>query len=67
MHHSYVHEYRISHCRPTVELYYMAELAFYGASLLMLLLWEERRHDFIVMMAHHLVTITLIAFSYITK
>ena len=45
----------------------MAELAFYGASLLMLLIWEERRHDFAIMMAHHLVTIMLISFSYYTR
>ena len=30
----------------------------------MLLVWEERRHDFLVMMTHHLVTIFLISFSY---
>lgn len=51
-------------CRTQVEVYYNAELAFYGASLLMLLVWEERRHDFLVMLTHHLVTIFLISFSY---
>ena len=50
--------------RAKVELYYNAELAFYGASMFMLLVWEERRHDFLVMMTHHLVTILLISFSY---
>lgn len=50
-----------------VEVYYTAELAFYGASMIMLLFWEERRHDFPVMMTHHVVTICLISFSYITK
>lgn len=47
-------------------MYYTAELAFYGASMVMLLLWEERRHDFPVMVTHHVVTICLIAFSYST-
>ncbi len=45
----------------------MGELAFYGASTAMLLFWEERRHDFPVMLTHHVVTICLIAFSYSTR
>ena len=53
--------------RRGVEIYYTAELAFYGASTFMLLFWEERRHDFPVMLTHHVVTICLIAFSYLTR
>ena len=51
-------------CRPKVRVYYAAEGAFYAASVGMLLLWEERRRDFAVMMLHHLTTCGLIAASY---
>lgn len=44
-------------------VYYTAELAFYVASIGMLLVWETRRQDFWVMLAHHVVTATLIALS----
>ncbi|KAK9834823.1 hypothetical protein WJX81_001328 [Elliptochloris bilobata] len=49
---------------PKVQVYYAAEGAFYAASVGMLLLWEERRRDFPVMMLHHLTTCVLIAASY---
>ncbi|KAK2080304.1 hypothetical protein QBZ16_000157 [Prototheca wickerhamii] len=45
-----------------VSLYYF-ELAFYLASMFMLLWWEARRKDFAVMMLHHVVTATLIGLS----
>ena len=47
-----------------MRVYYAAEGAFYAASVGMLLLWEERRRDFAVMMLHHLTTCGLIAASY---
>ncbi|CAK0784620.1 hypothetical protein CVIRNUC_007824 [Coccomyxa viridis] len=50
--------------RGKVKAYYAAEGAFYTASVFMLLLWEERRKDFWVMMLHHLVTFALITASY---
>ena len=47
-----------------MKLYYAAEGSFYAASVLMLLVWEERRRDFGPMLAHHIVTVALIAASY---
>lgn len=58
------HSVRILARRPKVRAYYAAEGAFYAASVGMLLLWEERRRDFAVMMLHHLTTCGLIAASY---
>eukprot|EP00884_Botryococcus_braunii_P017445 jgi/Botrbrau1/4384/Bobra.105_2s0030.1 len=46
-----------------VKLYYTAEMGFYCEALLSLLLWEERRSDFPVMLTHHFVTLTLISLS----
>ena len=51
-------------CRPKVHVYYAAEGAFYAASVGMLLGWEERRRDFLVMLLHHVTTCALIAASY---
>ena len=50
--------------RPKVHVYYAAEGAFYAASVGMLLGWEERRRDFLVMLLHHVTTCALIAASY---
>ena len=50
-----------------VKAYYAAELTFYLSSTFMLVLWEERRKDFHVMMLHHLMSVFLIAASYTTK
>ena len=54
----------VCHCRPKVHVYYAAEGAFYAASVGMLLGWEERRRDFLVMLLHHVTTCALIAASY---
>ena len=50
-----------------VKAYYAAELTFYLSSTFMLVLWEERRKDFHVMMLHHLMSVFLIAASYTTR
>ncbi|KAK9811896.1 hypothetical protein WJX72_012030 [[Myrmecia] bisecta] len=43
---------------------YCVEMAHYLSSVFMLLLWETRRKDFLVMMTHHLATLALIVLSY---
>ncbi|CAA0826459.1 LAG1 longevity assurance homolog 2 [Striga hermonthica] len=50
----------------SVKLVYMCECGFYTYSIAALLAWETRRKDFSVMMSHHVITVLLIAFSYIT-
>ncbi|XP_024361685.1 ASC1-like protein 3 [Physcomitrium patens] len=47
-------------------LFYTFQCGFYIYSVAALLFWETRRKDFDVMMTHHIVTIGLIAYSYIT-
>lgn len=51
--------------RRKVTLYYAAEGAFYTASIFMLVMWEERRKDFLPMLLHHIATVVLIAVSYL--
>ncbi|VDM22263.1 unnamed protein product [Hydatigera taeniaeformis] len=46
--------------------YYMVELAYYVSGLIWVFL-EVKRKDFIVMLTHHVVTVALIAFSYLTN
>lgn len=48
-----------------MKAYYVAEGAFYAASVFMLVLWEERRRDFGPMLLHHIATVALIAMSYL--
>lgn len=43
---------------------YQVHTGFYMVSVLMLLFWETRRKDFPVMMAHHIVTLSLLVGSY---
>ncbi|KAI3448107.1 hypothetical protein Pfo_004772 [Paulownia fortunei] len=50
-----------------VKLIYMCECGFYIYSIAALLTWETRRKDFSVMMSHHVITVILIAYSYITR
>lgn len=50
-----------------VKLIYMCQCGFYIYSIAALLTWETRRKDFSVMMSHHIVTVILISFSYITR
>ena len=48
---------------PGVSLAYALELGYYMYALPALLLWDRRLKDFSVLMAHHIVTIALIALS----
>lgn len=50
-----------------VKLYYMCQCGFYLYSIGALVKWETRRKDFSVMMSHHIITVILISFSYITR
>lgn len=53
--------------RPSMILLYMCECGFYLYSIAALLTWETRRKDFSVMMSHHIVTVILISYSYLTR
>lgn len=53
-------------CRFQLKLFYTFQCGFYIYSVAALLVWETRRKDFDVMMTHHIVTIGLIAYSYVT-
>ncbi|KAK1402534.1 LAG1 longevity assurance-like [Heracleum sosnowskyi] len=50
-----------------VKLYYMCQCGFYLYSIGALVKWETRRKDFSVMMSHHIITVILISYSYITR
>ncbi|XP_050212156.1 ceramide synthase LOH2 [Mercurialis annua] len=50
-----------------LKLIYMCQCGFYTYSIAALLLWETRRKDFSVMMSHHVITVFLIGFSYMTS
>ncbi|XP_035542728.1 LAG1 longevity assurance homolog 2-like [Juglans regia] len=50
-----------------LKLFYMCQCGFYVYSIAALLTWETRRKDFSVMMSHHVITIALIGYSYITS
>ena len=45
----------------------MCQCGFYVYGVAALLAWETRRKDFAVMMSHHVITIILIAYSYLTR
>lgn len=49
---------------PSVERLYRIHTGFYMVSVLMLVMWETRRKDFPVMLAHHIVTLCLLIGSY---
>ncbi|KAJ7528595.1 hypothetical protein O6H91_15G009500 [Diphasiastrum complanatum] len=49
-----------------LKVFYTFQCGFYIYSVAALLVWETRRKDFNVMLTHHILTIGLIAFSYIT-
>lgn len=49
-----------------LKIFYTYQCGFYIYSIVALLIWETRRKDFHVMMTHHVVSIGLIAFSYVT-
>ncbi|XP_024396560.1 ceramide synthase 1 LOH3 isoform X2 [Physcomitrium patens] len=48
-----------------LKVLYAFQCGFYVYSVAALMVWETRRKDFGVMMAHHFITIGLIAFSYV--
>ncbi|XP_022746184.1 LAG1 longevity assurance homolog 2-like isoform X1 [Durio zibethinus] len=50
-----------------LSLFYMCQCGFYIYSIAALLTWETRRKDFAVMMSHHVITVILIGYSYITS
>ncbi|KAI4295651.1 hypothetical protein L6164_035672 [Bauhinia variegata] len=50
-----------------LKIYYMCQCGFYIYSIAALLTWETRRKDFSVMMSHHIITVVLIGWSYITS
>ncbi|KAF9599952.1 hypothetical protein IFM89_001987 [Coptis chinensis] len=50
-----------------VKLLYMCQCGFYVYSIAALLTWETRRKDFSIMMSHHVITVFLIGYSYITS
>ncbi|KAL2456807.1 LAG1 longevity assurance-like protein 2 [Forsythia ovata] len=53
--------------KPPLILIYMCQCGFYIYSIAALLIWETRRKDFSVMMSHHVVTVILIAYSYMAR
>ncbi|XP_031491792.1 ceramide synthase LOH2 [Nymphaea colorata] len=53
--------------KPSLGLLYMCQCGFYIYSIAALLTWETRRKDFSIMMSHHIVTVVLIGFSYVTR
>lgn len=50
-----------------LKLYYVCQCGFYLYSIVALLTWETRRKDFVVMMSHHVITVILIGYSYMTS
>ncbi|XP_058215641.1 ceramide synthase LOH2 [Rhododendron vialii] len=50
-----------------LKLFYMCQCGFYTYSIAALLTWETRRKDFSVMMSHHVITVILISYSYVTS
>lgn len=50
-----------------VMLFYMCQCGFYIYSIAALLMWETRRKDFSVMMSHHVITVILIGYSYLSS
>ena len=50
-----------------IVIFYMCQCGFYIYSIAAILVWETRRKDFSVMFSHHLITVVLIATSYLTS
>ncbi|XP_068639116.1 ceramide synthase LOH2-like [Aristolochia californica] len=50
-----------------LQLFYMCQCGFYIYSIAALLTWETRRKDFSIMMSHHIITVILIGYSYISS
>ncbi|KAL9245039.1 hypothetical protein vseg_018738 [Gypsophila vaccaria] len=65
--HDYFRGWPHHHLKLPLKLFYMCQCGFYIYSIAALLTWETRRKDFAVMMSHHVITVLLIAYSYITR
>ncbi|KAL0690622.1 hypothetical protein Bca4012_090301 [Brassica carinata] len=63
----YFHAWPHQELKLPFKLYYMCQCGFYVYGVAALLAWESRRKDFAVMMSHHVITIILIAYSYLTR
>jgi hypothetical protein len=50
-----------------LKLFYMCQCGFHIYSIPALLMRQTRRKDFTVMMSHHVITVFLIGYSYITR
>lgn len=50
-----------------LKLFYMCQCGFYLYSIGALVTWETRRKDFAVMMSHHVITVVLIGYSYLSS
>lgn len=64
---AYFRDFKNQELKYSLELVYMCQCGFYIYSIAALLLWETRRKDFSVMMSHHIITVFLIGYSYITR
>ncbi|KAL2937647.1 LAG1 longevity assurance-like protein 2 [Bienertia sinuspersici] len=62
----YFREWPNQELKLPLELFYMCQCGFYIYSIAALLTWETRRKDFAVMMSHHVITVLLICYSYVT-
>lgn len=51
----------------SLKFYYTCQCGFYLYSIVALVTWETRRKDFAVMMSHHVITVFLIGYSYVTS
>lgn len=51
----------------SLKFYYTCQCGFYLYSIVALVTWETRRKDFAVMMSHHVITVFLIGYSYVTR
>ncbi|KAJ4886915.1 LAG1 longevity assurance-like protein 2 [Raphanus sativus] len=63
----YFHAWPNQELKLPIKLYYMCQCGFYVYGVAALLAWETRRKDFAVMMSHHVITIILISYSYLTS
>eukprot|EP00249_Psilotum_nudum_P028531 c3782_g1_i1 orf=303-917(+) len=64
---SFFHGWPNQTVKQPLKLYYTSQCGFYIYNVLSLLIWEARKKDFSVMMAHHLVALVLIGCSYMTR
>ncbi|KAH9605119.1 hypothetical protein KSS87_000450 [Heliosperma pusillum] len=65
--HEYFRGWPTHELKLPLKLFYMCQCGFYIYSIAALLTWETRRKDFAVMMSHHVITVLLIGYSYLTR